>query len=607
MAMTSISQSMPKTEVEPIPSPIVIEKGFIVRLWNHLSKSRQRQFWLQIVLMIIASIAEVVSIGAIIPFLGALTSPERLFNLELAQPVIQYLNISTPDQLLAPITIAFISAAMFSAGIRLLVLWTNARFSFGAGADLGIKIFRNTLYQPYHVHISRNTSEIINGITAKSQALITGALSPLTSLLTGGLILISVLVALAIYQPEVAFAIFSSFGLIYWIIFRIARKRLFDNSARIAFEGTQRIKALQEGLGGIRDLLLDNTQETYCSIYRESDKKMRAAQALNLFISASPKLLMEAIGISLISVLAYILVTRPDSASDALPILGSLALGAQRLLPMMQQIYNGWANMKGNYKSVLDALDLLDQPVQQDPSYSSIAPVPFSKSILFSNVWFKYNPANNWTLIDLSFTIPKGSRVGVVGKTGSGKSTLIDILMGLLLPTEGAIHVDGAEITEKNIRGWQKHIAHVPQTIYLADASIAENIAFGVPKELIDHEGVVRAAAQAQISAFIDGLDLKYATKVGERGVFLSGGQRQRIGIARALYKNADVLIFDEATSALDHETEQSVVQAINNLDRNLTIFVIAHRLSTLESCDLLINIESNRVHLKTVSTDVRQ
>lgn len=582
------------------PQPIVLDKGSLKRLWAHLPKARRKQFSMLIMLMMIASVAELVSIGAILPFLGVLTSPERLFNLEIAQPVIQLLGITDPKDLLAPIMFSFAVAALGAAGIRLLMLWANTRFSFAAGADLGFEIYRRTLYQPYQVHISRNSSEIINGITAKSQALISGALTPLMNMLSGGIMLVAVLTALIFYQPMVALAIFGSLGVIYWAIYRATRKRLSENSVRIASAGNHRIKALQEGLGGIRDLLLDNTQETYCEIYRESDQRMRKAQAGNLFISGSPRLMMEALGMCLISGLAFFLASRPNGISDALPILGGLALGAQRLLPVMQQVYTGWTNIKGNHKSLNDALDLLDQPLSINQTANEIEKIIFSKLIQFEGTWFKYQPESPWTICDLNIEIPKGSRVGIVGKTGSGKSTLTDILMGLLTPTQGQMLVDGVRIDEKSRRGWQQHIAHVPQNIFLADASIEENIAFGTPKSKIDHARVVKAAEQAQIAETIEALDAKYQTKVGERGVRLSGGQRQRLGIARALYKSADVLIFDEATSALDSETEQSVVQAIDKLDQNLTIFIVAHRTSTLESCDLLISIDAGKAALKT-------
>jgi ATP-binding cassette, subfamily B, bacterial PglK len=582
------------------PQPIVIDKGSLKRLWSHLPRARRKQFSLLIALMMIASVAELVSIGAILPFLGVLTSPERLFNLEIAQPAIRLFGITEPKNLLAPITISFAIAAIGAAGIRLLMLWANTRFSFAAGADLGFEIYRRTLYQPYQVHISRNSSEIINGITAKSQALIAGALTPLMNMLSGGIMLAAVLSALIFYQPMVALAIFGSLGIIYWAIYRTTRKRLSENSIRIASAGNHRIKALQEGLGGIRDLLLDNTQETYCDIYRESDQRMRKSQAGNLFISASPRLIMEAIGMCLISGLAFFLASRPNGLTDALPILGGLALGAQRLLPIMQQVYTGWTNVKGNHKSLNDALDLLDQPLHEIQAAAEVEKIPFSKSIQFEGTWFKYQPESPWTISNLDLEIPKGSRVGIVGKTGSGKSTLTDILMGLLSPTQGQMLVDGVRIDENSRRGWQKHIAHVPQNIFLADASIEENIAFGTPKSKINHARVIKAAEQAQIASTIEALDAKYQTKVGERGVRLSGGQRQRLGIARALYKNADVLIFDEATSALDSETEQSVVQAIDRLDRNLTIFIVAHRISTLDSCDLLISIEAGKATLKT-------
>jgi ATP-binding cassette subfamily B protein len=281
-----------------------------------------------------------------------------------------------------------------------------------------------------------------------------------------------------------------------------------------------------------------------------------------------------------------------DGLELALPLLGAFALGAQRLLPLLQQVYQSWATLRGASKTVDHVLALLEQPLPRHAIEQSPPPLPYYRDIELRDVGHRYNPGGPWVLRHISFRIPKGSRVGVKGTTGSGKSTLLDIVMGLLSPTTGQVLVDGAPVTPTNQRAWQAHIAHVPQSIYLADASVAENIAFGTPTAQIDLERVREAASRAQIAKTIEALPNGYDTLVGERGVQLSGGQRQRIGIARALYKRADVLVFDEATSALDTKTEAEVMGAIQTLDRELTIFLIAHRLSTLEGCDVTVDLK---------------
>jgi len=298
----------------------------------------------------------------------------------------------------------------------------------------------------------------------------------------------------------------------------------------------------------------------------------------------------------LIALLAYSLSLRPGGIGVALPVLGAVAFGAQRLLPALQQGYGAWATIAGKRASVATTLDLLDQPIAAELLRPPPRRVELVREIRFDSVRFRYAADGPWVLDGLSFAIRKGARVGIVGGTGSGKTTTLDLLMGLLLPTAGTVEVDGVPLGGETTRGWQRVIAHVPQTIYLADASMAENIALGTPPEAIDMDRVRRAARRAQIADFIESGADGYAAKVGERGIRLSGGQRQRIGIARALYKEAGVVVFDEATSALDTTTEQSVMQAIEDLDRDLTILMIAHRLSTVRHCDVIMELGRGRV-----------
>jgi ATP-binding cassette subfamily B protein len=268
-----------------------------------------------------------------------------------------------------------------------------------------------------------------------------------------------------------------------------------------------------------------------------------------------------------------------------------LAFGAQRLLPVLQQAYVAWSGIQGGRASLEDMLELLDQPLPDYSEHPIKQLISFDNRISLKKLDFRYSSQRPFVLKHLNLTINKGSRVGFIGATGSGKTTLLDIIMGLLQPTNGSLEIDNQTVTPINCCGWQAHIAHVPQTIFLADSSIEENIAFGVPKDQIDFQRVRQAAKQAQIAESIESWPRQYQTFVGERGIRLSGGQRQRIGIARALYKQADVIIFDEATSALDNETEQAVMQAIEGLSKDLTLLIIAHRLTTLKNCTQIVEL----------------
>jgi ATP-binding cassette subfamily B protein len=541
-------------------------------------------------LMILASFAEIVSIGAVLPFLAVLAAPSRIFEHPAAQPFIQTLALTGPEQLLLPLTIIFGLAALMAGAMRLLLLWVSTRLSFATGADLSISIYRRTLYQPYAVHVARNSSEIINGISNKTNGVI-NTITMILNLISSSVMLSAILIALLTVDPVTALAAFGGFGVIYAFIIWLTRNRLLINSQRMARESTHVIKSLQEGLGGIRDVLIDGSQATYCQIYLNADLPLRRAQANSSFISASPRYAMEALGMLLIAVLAYILAQQTDGIAKAIPVLGALALGAQRLLPVLQQAYVAWSSIQGGQASLQDTLELLDQPLPDYADQAAAMPLPFREHITLKQLSFRYGPQTPWVLNNFNLTIAKGSRIGFIGITGSGKSTLLDVVMGLLQPTEGTLEIDSQPITIANHRAWQAHIAHVPQAIFLTDSTIEENIAFGVPKDQIDHQRVRQAAQQAQIADSIESWPKQYQTFVGERGIRLSGGQRQRIGIARALYKQADVIIFDEATSALDNETEQAVMQAIEGLSKDLTLLIIAHRLTTLKNCTQIVEL----------------
>jgi ATP-binding cassette, subfamily B, bacterial PglK len=568
-------------------------------LWKHLSARRRKQFWLLLILMIVSSILEVVSVGAVLPFLGILTAPEQVYQHPLMQPLIQILEITEANQLALPLTAAFIFAALLAGVVRLILLYTTTRITFATGADLSIDIYRRTLYQEYSVHISRNSSEVINGIIVKTSTVIGRVISPFLNLISSTILIVGIMAALFSINIAVALSAFVGFGLLYWGVVSYTKTQLNKNSQIIADQSTQMLKSLQEGLGGIRDVLIDGSQKFYCKLYGSADLPLRRASGDNQFISGSPRYIMEAIGMTLIAVLAYVIIQKESGISTAIPVLGALALGAQRLLPALQQAYSSYSTIKSSKSSFQDVLDLLNQPLPSYVNQGLTVPVQFKKEIRLKNINFRYTKDTPWIFRDVNLTIAKGSRVGFIGATGSGKSTLLDVIMGLLPPSSGNFIVDQSAINGQNLRGWQLNIAHVPQHIYLSDSTLEENIAFGIPKGEIDRQQVKKAAKQAQISELIEEWKDGYQTFVGERGMRLSGGQRQRIGIARALYKKADVLIFDEATSALDNSTERAVMSAIEDLGRDLTILIIAHRLSTLNVCDQIVEVSKGRVFNK--------
>ena len=547
--------------------------------------------------MVIASVAEVLSIGALIPFIGAVTAPDALFDHPNAQAIIQRLNLLEPNQLLLPMTIAFCCAAIFAGGVRILLVWAQTKFSYAIGADLSFSIYRRALYQPYRVHLAHNTSELISGISNKANMVAVSIIMPLATILSSLLMLSSILITLLVIDPLIAFTAFFGFGSIYLSMMLVSKKVLAADGSRINYEAGRVIKALQEGFGGIRDVLIDGTQAIYCQIYRDADLPLRRAQANIAIIGNSPRFGVEALGMVLIATLAYLLARQPSGIQTAIPILAALALGAQRLLPVLQQAYASWTRIRGGQAPLKAVLDLLDQPLPAYLDAPRSPSVTFQREITLSNLSFRYAESGPWVISKgLNLSIAKGSRVGFIGATGSGKSTLLDIIMGLLEPVQGALEIDGIEITQANHRGWQSHIAHVPQSIFLADTTVSENIAFGVPADRIDHDRVRQAAQMAQIAEVIESWKDQYNTLVGERGLRLSGGQRQRIGIARALYKQASVIVLDEATSALDGSTERRVMEAIEGVSAEVTVIIVAHRLTTLKTCTQIIELDAGKV-----------
>jgi ABC-type multidrug transport system fused ATPase/permease subunit len=560
-------------------------------LWGHISYQRRRQAGLLLILAILASFAEIISLGAVLPFIGVLTQPDKVLAYPLVAEIAQFFGIENGNELVLPLTLAFALAAVVAGSMRLLLLWGTLKLGSMMGADLSVEVYKRTLYQPYMVHIQRSSSEVISGITQKVGTT-TGVLTSLVTVITSLFLFVSILVTLIVVDPLVAFLSAVGFGAAYGIIAWLTRKKLGANSLITADEQSRVVKALQEGLGAIRDVLLDSTQNVYVDLYGKAVVRLRRASAENSFINQAPRFAMETLGLVLISVFVLFLSDRSGGIVGALPLLAMIAFGAQRLLPLMQVLYGNWALVAGSKAALIDVLDLLEQEM---PSYANVKSLPalsLKKSICFEDVSFSYGGDSNLVLNGLDFNVKKGSRVGIIGSTGSGKSTALDLLMGLITPTEGFLIVDGkAMMSAQERASWRRTVAHVPQSIFLSDATVAENIAFGVPTDKIDHNRVRDSAKRAQIADFIESGSDGYDAFVGERGVRLSGGQRQRIGIARALYRNASVLVFDEATSALDDQTEQAVMRTIGDLSGDLTLFIIAHRLTTLRKCTQIIEL----------------
>jgi len=573
----------------------------LLAVWQALSLHRRLQLLGLLLLMITGGLSEVLSIGAVIPLLALLAAPDSaISNTPITQilPRISLINASNTP---LAIVFLFICVVIFSTIIRLATLSLNFWTAACVGTDLTHQAFKQTLNRSYIRHIETNSSQIVGSITTQSSQAV-AALSSVLTLLSSSVVSLSIVAGLFCVSWRAAFAATAFFSSIYLLFSFSTRKKLNANSAVVAASSTQIVKILQESFGSIRDIIIDRKVDFYSAQYKELDRVFRTTQANSDFIGTSPRYFVEGAGLIVIAFLGYFLSASAGAPGSAFPLLGAFALGAQKLLPSMQQIFGSWSVMNAYSSSLTNLLELTKASSHIaatsypsfDSRYSSIA------RISLKDVAFRYAPDSNLVLHDVNLEITRGQRIAILGKTGSGKSTLFDILMGLLAPSSGHMLLDQDSLKFDNSDGslssWQSIISHVPQHIYLTDATIEDNIAFGIPKENIDHDRVRKCAQSSMISDLIDSLPTGYSTIIGERGIFLSGGQLQRIGIARALYKKSKFLFLDEATSALDQDTESRVMKSIYDLDPEITVLMIAHRLSSVSLCDRFFRLDNGRI-----------
>ncbi|MEA3038532.1 MAG: hypothetical protein QOE79_1045 [Sphingomonadales bacterium] len=563
--------------------------GALLTLFRLMSGRRRRQFLVTLALMLLGAVAELGTIGAALPFLSLLSGEPAAGRFARW---ISWLPVR-PEGVLG-FALVLMAAAVAAAAVRLMLVWTTQRLVMGIGHDVATAIFSRMLRQPYAEFVRRNSSEVL-GSLEKVRDIVGSMLQPAMQGLIAVVLAAAIAALLFVIAPFATIAAAGTVAAAYVAISVAGRRRLRRNSRILAEAATARTKIVQEGLGGIRDIMLDRSQPIFEAKFREIDGRFRRALASNVFISSAPRFLVESAGIVALALIAVAMSVEPGGLVRAIPVLGALAFGAQRLLPLIQQAYNGWSLGLGNLQALEDVAVLLSSAPSEGDQATEPQPMPFRRKMEFERVGFSYDGAA-FTLRDVDVSVARGERVGIVGTTGSGKSTFLDLLMGLLAPDSGAILIDGTPLGPATRAAWQGQIAHVPQSIYLADDSIAANIAFGIPPDRIDHARVEAAAEAARLGPFLAELPERLATRVGERGIRLSGGQRQRIGLARALYKGAEVLILDEATSALDDRTEAEVMESLMGLGRTITLIMVAHRRSTLAGCDRILSIEGGQV-----------
>lgn len=555
-----------------------------------LSPARLRELTLVNLLMPATAVAEMLTVAAIVPFLALLSG--QPIDPATGPGVRSFLQ-AMAGQTLGSAAILFIILAVLTAAFRLGLFWVSKHFAFWLGHEVSVEIQRRLLRQPYAFHLSHHSSQQLASLDKVDLLVfdvVIQAVHGFSALLVG-LFIIVLLIAIDPVSTGIAVLVI---GASYGIAIAGTRRRLGRHAETINSAYQQRVKFIQESVGGIRDLILDQSHEQALDRFRTVDNAFTRARSRTAFLAAAPRILIEAAGLVLIAMLVLVIAGRPGGFTSALPFLGALALGAMRLLPSLGQIYASWASVEVVGPVIADVAALLRLPVEDEGSAST---VPLQDSIRFEAVSFGYSGPDSRVLEDIDLTIPKGSRVAITGRTGSGKSTLVDLLMGLIEPDSGRILVDHRALGAERLPGWRRSIAHVPQDIFLADDTIAANIALSFQGGEIDEQRIHAAARRAHLHQFIEALPDQYETRIGERGVRLSGGQRQRLALARALYKDAAVLILDEATSALDDQTEQAVMEALDELQaEGTTVIIVAHRLSTVARCVPIFVLDNGRL-----------
>ena len=555
-----------------------------------LSRARMRELTLLTLLMPATAVAEMLTVAAIVPFL-ALLSGQPIDP--AAGPGFRSILQAMAGQTLGSAAILFIILAMLMAALRLGLFWTSKHFAFALGHEVSVEIQRRLLGQPYAFHLRHHSSQQLASLD-KVDLLVFDVVIQATqglSALLVGLFIIALLIAIDPASTGIAVLVI---GASYGIAIACTRRRLGRHAETINAAYQQRVKVIQESVGGIRDLILDQSHEPALDRFRTIDHAFAQARSRTAFLAAAPRIVIEAAGLVLLAMLVLVISGRPGGFTSALPFLGALALGAMRLLPSLGQLYSSWASLAVVGPVIADVAALLRLPLEDE---GSATPVPLHDSIRFEAVSFGYAGTDSQVLERIELRIPRGSRVAITGKTGSGKSTLVDLLMGLIQPDSGHILVDDRPLGAERLPGWRRSIAHVPQDIFLADDTIAANIALSFQGGEVNEQRIHAAARRAHLHQFIQTLPDQYETRIGERGVRLSGGQRQRLALARALYKRAAVLILDEATSALDDQTEQAVMEALDELQsEGTTVVIVAHRMSTVAKCDSIFVLDQGRL-----------
>jgi ABC-type multidrug transport system fused ATPase/permease subunit len=580
--------------------------GTIKKAIALLTPAEKKRGLLVLVLVMGMALLETAGVASVMPFLAVLGNPEMIQTNQVLNAVYKFgqrFGVETPDDFLMALGIGAFLLIVTSAVYKAITLYTMNRFIEMRRFSISSRLLETYLRQPYEFFLDRHSGDMSKTILSEVDQVIGGVFKPSYNMVAYSLVLVCVTALLMWVNPVLALLAAGLLGSLYALIFVGIRKRLTQLGAVLVEANKERFMAAGEVIGGIKDIKLLGRESSYLSRFKGHAEQFASTVAIQQTLNLVPKFAIEAVAFGGIIAIVLVLMIGAGGISGGglgsiLPIVGLYAFAAYRLQPALQAIFQGAASLRYGQKAVsnLYADAFPDVVPAHLPDRSPVA-LKLNQSIGLEKLSYSYPNTNKPALMDLNLQIPVGSSLGIVGSTGAGKTTLVDLILGLLRPMEGAITVDGEPVTQETLRAWQRSLGYVPQDIFLTDTSIAENIALGIQIEQIDQAQVEKCAKMAQVHQFVsDELPKQYQTLVGERGVRLSGGQRQRIGIARALYHNPEVLVFDEATSALDTVTEKAVMEAIDGLAHQKTIILIAHRLSTVKNCDQIVLLERGMI-----------
>lgn len=565
-----------------------------------LTPPERRRFYLLVVLVMVMGLVQMVSVAAIVPFLAVLADPEVIERNARLAWAYNTLGFTSYQGFLIFLGCGVFAVLLIGLAVKTVSQYAMLRYATMRGYTVASRLLAGYLHQPYTWFLDRHSSELGSSILNEVGQFISKAMVPAMRLLSQAAVVIFLVVLLILVQPVAALVLAGLLGGSYTIIYFSVRNRLARYGAERYAANQERFEVAGDALGGIKDVKVLGRELDFLDRFRPPARRMAECDAASAVISDLPRNILEAVAFgAMLLFILIMLATGNNSLSDVLPVLGIYAFAGMRLFPALQQVYASFTSMR----FALPTLEKLQEDMLLAPIEGSILSkrttdvLPLMETLELRDAHYSYPKASRAALDGLTLSFAARSTVGIIGGSGAGKTTAVDIILGLLTPQTGGLYVDGVAITPDTMRSWQNAIGYVPQQIFLTDDTVAANIAFGVPADQIDHAAVERASRIAELHDFVMAeMPEGYATEVGERGVRLSGGQRQRIGIARALYHDPAVLILDEATSALDNLTERAVMDAVHNLGRAKTIILIAHRLSTVESCDNIFMLEQGCV-----------